>query len=91
MSVVTLGDLRVGAERSLRGTEAHRIIGELLGLIPAVAPPEAPTNQHGEVRAHPTRTGQIIGSNDLCIGAHARSVGATPLTSNVRELMRIPS
>ena len=45
---------------------------------------------YGELRAHLARTGQIIGSNDLWIGVHTRSVGATLMTSNVRGFMRIP-
>jgi predicted nucleic acid-binding protein len=44
---------------------------------------------YGEIRAHLARTGQIIGSNDLWIGVHTRSVGATLMTSNVRGFMRI--
>ena len=32
---------------------------------------------YGETRAHLARTCQIIGCNDLWIGVHARSVGAT--------------
>lgn len=90
MSVVTLGELRVGAERSARRLDGHRIIEDLLELIPAVALPEAAAGHYGEIRAHLARIGQIIGNNDLWIGAHARALGATIATSNVREFVRIP-
>ncbi len=90
MSVITLGELRVGAARSARTSEGHALVDALLVAIPALDLTEQVAAHYGEIRAHLARTGQIIGSNDLWIGAHARSVGATLVTSNVREFMRIP-
>ncbi len=90
ISVVSLGELRVGAERSARPSEGHALVDALLVAIPALDMTEEVAAHYGEIRAHLAQTGRIIGSNDLWIGAHARSVGATLLTSNVREFMRIP-
>lgn len=45
---------------------------------------------YGEIVAHLSGLGQMIGANDLWIGAHARALGVTLVTSNVREFRRIP-
>jgi tRNA(fMet)-specific endonuclease VapC len=45
---------------------------------------------YGEIVAHLSGIGQMIGANDLWIGAHARALGVTLVTSNVREFRRIP-
>ena len=90
MSVITLGELRVGAERSAHPSEAHALVDALLAAIPALDTTEEVAAHYGEIRAHQARTGRIIGRNDLWIGAHARALGATLVTSNVREFMHIP-
>ena len=90
MSVITLGELRVGAARSARTSEGHALVDALLVTIPAMDLTDDVAAHYGEIRAHLARTGQIIGSNDLWIGVHTRSVSATLMTSNVRGFMRIP-
>lgn len=42
-----------------------------------------------EIRADLKRKGQLIGSNDLLIGAHARSLGAVVVTNNVKDFGRV--
>jgi tRNA(fMet)-specific endonuclease VapC len=90
MSVMTFGELRVSAERSARTSEWDALVDVLLVAIPAPDLTDDVDAHYGEIRAHLARTGQIIGSNDLWIGVHTRSVGATLMTSNVRGFMRIP-
>lgn len=90
MSVITLGELRIGAERSARTSQVHALVDALLVAIPALDTTQEVAAHYGEIRAHLARTGQIIGSNNLWTGAHARALGATLVTSNVREFMRIP-
>lgn len=41
------------------------------------------------IRADLKRKGQLIGSNDLLIGAHARSLGAVVVTNNVKDFGRV--
>ena len=90
MSVITLGELRVGAERSARRDEVHETIDALLHRIPAMGLTEEVARHYGQIRAHLAANGQIIGSNDLWIGAHALALGVTLVTSNIREFVRIP-
>jgi antitoxin VapB len=44
---------------------------------------------HAEIRADLKRKSQLIGSNDLLIGAHARSLGAVVDTNNVKDFRRV--
>lgn len=90
MSVVTLGELRAGAERSVHPTGAHALIDALLATIPALDTTTEVAWHYGRIRAHLASGGQIIGNNDLWIGAHALALGVTIATSNVREFTRIP-
>ncbi len=51
--------------------------------------PEA-GRHYGDIREQLNRRGTPIGSNDLLIAAHARSMEATLVTNNVREFSRVP-
>lgn len=56
-----------------------------------VLPLHAQVDLHyAEVRVALERMGQPIGHNDLLIAAHARSLGLTLVTDNVREFSRVP-
>ena len=50
-------------------------------------PPAA--REAGEIRAHLTEAGTLIGAYDLLIAGHARSLGAMLVTNNVREFSRV--
>lgn len=54
------------------------------------ARPPAHHRHYGEIRAALERIGRPIGHNDLFIAAHARSLGLTMVTDNVREFDRVP-
>ncbi len=43
-----------------------------------------------EIRAFLKQRGKMIGANDLLITAHARCMGLTLVTNNVREFRRVP-
>lgn len=90
LSVVTLGELRFGAEKSQRREAALGVIQALTQRV-TVAPlaPEAGLH-YGEVRAHLQKQGLVIGNNDLWLAAHARSQGWTLVTNNEREFVRVP-
>jgi tRNA(fMet)-specific endonuclease VapC len=40
---------------------------------------------HAEIRADLKKKGELIGSNDLLIAAHARSTGAVVVTNNAKD------
>lgn len=90
MSVVTLGELRFGAEKSQSRECALAGIQMLAGLIPVHALPEAAGEHYGQIRAELQKNGQLIGNNDLWLAAHARAQGWILVTNNEREFARVP-
>lgn len=89
MSVVTLGELRFGAEKSRSREHALTVINQLETMM-LIAPLSESVGEHyGQIRATLQRTGQIIGNNDLWLAAHARSAGWILVTNNEREFIRV--
>ena len=89
MSVITLGELRHGAEKSQAREKALATISHLISAIPIVPMTEASGQHYGQIRADLERKGQPIGNNDLWIAAHARAEGLILVTNNEREFARI--
>ncbi len=89
MSVITLGELRFGAEKSQSRERALTVINQLETMM-LIAPLSESVGEHyGQIRATLQRTGQIIGNNDLWLAAHARSEGWILVTNNEREFIRV--
>jgi tRNA(fMet)-specific endonuclease VapC len=61
-----------------------------LGLFEIEPFDAAAGEAYGEIRSHLEKAGTPIGPMDLLIAAHARSAGATLLTSNMKEFSRVP-
>jgi tRNA(fMet)-specific endonuclease VapC len=81
-----LAKLEAGATPSRLADNVRRILAQL----PAI-PFESPADEHyGDIRHLLERAGTPIGPNDLLIAAHARALGLTLATDNVREFARVP-
>ncbi len=88
-SIVVACELRFGAAR--RGSaELFSRIDQLLKVIDVLPLSEGADSHYGEIRNDLEKSGTPIGPNDLLIAAHARSVGLTLVTDNVREFNRVP-
>ena len=89
ISVVVAAELRYGAER--RGSvRLSKQLETLLATI-NVLPLDTPVDRHyGAIRNELESAGNPISHNDLLIAAHARALGATLVTNNVREFGRVP-
>jgi tRNA(fMet)-specific endonuclease VapC len=88
-SIVVACELRFRALRKGSDTLTRRV-EQLLEALP-VLPFDEPADRHyADIRASLERPGTPIGSHDLLIGAHARSLGLTVVTRNLREFERIP-
>jgi tRNA(fMet)-specific endonuclease VapC len=90
MSVITLGELRFGAEKSQARDNAMATIQDLETMIPPRALPEAAGEHYGQIRAELQKAGTPIGNNDLWLAAHARAEGWILVTNNTREFARVP-
>ncbi len=91
MSVVTFGELYTGAMKSQQQAVALQKLTQLLNFIPALPMTETVGKHYGEIRSHLEQAGTPIGNNDLWIAAHARELGITLVTNNLREFERVPS
>ena len=89
MSVVTLGELRFGAEKSQSRERALAVVSQLESMM-QIAPLTAATGEHyGQIRAALQQRGEMIGNNDLWLAAHARAEGWILVTNNEREFGRV--
>ena len=89
MSAITYGKLCYGATKSSQSARALTRLGELVQDIPVENLGLAVGQMYGHIRATLEREGQLIGNNDLWIGAHAMALNLTLATNNEREFKRI--
>jgi len=89
MSVITMGELRHGAEKSQARDRSLATLQQLVAVIQVMPLTEAAGRHYGEIRSALERAGQTIGNNDLWIAAHARAEGWVLVTNNEREFRRV--
>jgi len=90
VSTVTVAELSFGAERSQDPARNRRAVEEFLPLVDVLSFSAAAAEHSGEIRAALARLGRPIGAYDVLIAGHARSMGLTVITNNVREFERVP-
>ncbi len=89
MSVVTLGELRQGAEKSQAREKALATLNRLEASIQVAPLTETVGEHYGQIRAALETRGLTIGNNDLWIAAHARAEGWILVTNNEQEFKRV--
>ncbi|MDP9973761.1 type II toxin-antitoxin system VapC family toxin [Variovorax paradoxus] len=89
MSVITLGELQHGAEKSQARSKALAALKQLQSVIQVQPVTEAAAQHYGQIRSALERKGRPIGNNDLWIAAHARAEGWVLVTNNEREFNRV--
>jgi len=89
MSVITLGELQHGAEKSQARDKALLALQQLQNAIQVMPLAEDAGQHYGQIRSTLERAGQPIGNNDLWIAAHARAEGWVLVTNNEREFCRV--
>jgi tRNA(fMet)-specific endonuclease VapC len=90
ISAITLGELLFGAEKSSRRVQNLEAIEAFTARLEVIDFTMRAAAHFGEIRAALETSGTPCGAYDLLIGAHARSVGLTVVTNNVREFARMP-
>lgn len=90
LSVITYGELRFGASKSVRREDVLKDLEELTSLLPVRPMPTQAAEEYGRLRAHLEDTGKPIGGNDLWIAAHANAEKLVLVTNNTREFERVP-
>jgi tRNA(fMet)-specific endonuclease VapC len=91
MSVVTYGELRVGAEKSDRYPATMNALEVFTQMVPVMPMEIEVARIYSRIRLDLELRGQIIGTNDLWIASHCLQLGLTLVTNNEREFSRIPN
>jgi len=91
MSLITLGELYLGIEKSQHAEQARQTLKNLLLFIPVLPLPIESSVYYARIRAALEKQGKPIGANDLWIAAHALTERYVLVTNNVKEFARIPN
>lgn len=89
ISSISLAELHYGAANSRKPRQNLAEIESLCSHLSLVSFDEHAAEQYGLVRAALKRSGKLIGSNDLLIAAHAKSMGLVLVSNNDREFKRV--
>jgi len=89
VSVITLFELEYGILRSDRRDSLRRVVQAFLENVELLVWTDSAAREAGAVRAELAAAGNPIGAYDLQIAGHARSLGATLVTNNLREFSRV--
>jgi tRNA(fMet)-specific endonuclease VapC len=90
VSMVTVCELEYGSERALDPEKERHALYKILAPFELMGGDAVNLPRHyGRIRRELELAGQLIGAMDLMIAAHARAMGVTLVTNNVREFDRI--
>lgn len=90
ISVITLAELEYGVSKSSRPAKNREALEQFVSPLEVAAFERPATAAYGRLRAALEKKGQLIGSMDLLIAAHAVSLDVRLITHNVREFARVP-
>jgi tRNA(fMet)-specific endonuclease VapC len=89
ISAVVLAELLFGAARHPAEAAIRREIGDFVSRLTVLSWDEAAAEHYGDIRAALEGRGRPLGAMDLHIAAHARSRGATLVSSDGRHFRRV--
>lgn len=90
ISAVTLAELEFGVAKSSRPERNRDALTGFLAPLEIVAFDDIAALHYGEIRAFLEKEGSPIGSMDLMIASHARSLSVALVSNNVREFRKVP-
>jgi tRNA(fMet)-specific endonuclease VapC len=89
VSALVLAELLFGAARHPSGAVIRREIRDFVSRLTVLPWDEAAAEHYGDIRTGIETCGKPLGAMDLMIAAHARSRGATLVSSDVRHFRRV--
>ncbi len=89
ISAVVLAELLYGAARHPKAVAIRREISDLVSRLAVMPWDEAAAEDYGALRATLEKAGTPLGAMDMMIAAHARSVGLTLVSNDVRHFERV--
>ena len=89
ISSIVYSELIYGVEKSLKRDENLKSLLKFLSSIIICDYDVEAANEYGKIRSDLEKAGNIIGSLDMLIAAHASSKKVILITNNVKEFKRI--
>ncbi len=89
VSVVTEAELLYGVKLSPKPRVVRAAFDAFIKHVAVCDWTRTAAHHYADISANLHKRGEMIGANDLMIAAHARSLGATVVTNNVREFNRV--
>ena len=89
LSAITLAELEYGVCNSSRPDQNRMALMLFLSNIDIIPFDANASREYGSIRHELKTKGELIGSNDLLIAAHAKSLGMTLITNNQKEFARV--
>lgn len=89
ISSITLAELVYGVEKSAQVEQNRAALQQFILALELADFNQPAAAVYGEIRVGLERAGQVIGSMDMLIAAHAISLDAILVTNNVREFQRV--
>jgi tRNA(fMet)-specific endonuclease VapC len=90
ISAITLAELEFGIAKSSRPDRNRDALLGFLAPLEVAAFDDTAALHCGEIRAFLEKEGNPIGSMDLMIASHARSLSIPLVSNNVREFRKVP-
>ena len=89
ISSITLAELEFGLRKSSGYARNQNKLYKLLATVDILPFDDAAACEYGKIRAGLERKGTPIGPLDTLIAAHAKALGITLVTNNIREFQRV--
>lgn len=90
LSVVTRGEIAFGVQLKAPKSIVRQRLDRLLETIATLPITSDIADHYGELRARLHQQGTPIGPNDMWIAGHARALGLTLVSNNIKEFSRVP-
>lgn len=91
ISVISLAELRYGANCSARPQANHQAIDDFISGIPILGVDQEIVQTFADIKAQLRKEGTLLEDWDLMIAATARTHQLTLITNNVDHFSRIPA
>jgi tRNA(fMet)-specific endonuclease VapC len=91
MSAVTLAELTYGVEASAtaKRKQNQAVLDSLVLHLAVLDWPQDAARHYAEIRLDLRKRGALLGAADLMVSAHARAIGATVVTNNIKDFGRV--
>lgn len=91
ISAITLAELMHGVEKSAYPSKNYTALLKFISILTVLAFDDDAAQEYGKICAYLQKQGTPIGTMDMLIAGHARSLNLILVTNNVREFQRVPN